>query len=288
MATQDTIDPVMQIFQLSPFGILFFNSSERITWANNKVEDYFGQPATELIGKSMDNLSGDGIKLSFERQDIIQVMSDREIWLKRYSQPLDPAVDSAIKVEYLIDITEYVNLQTERDRLVARLQDMMAVDPNSGLLTRKAMLQNLDLLVSRSRRYGNPLSVSIMEVTSPESPNQESPSQKSQGHQAPVAEVMIAVGQLLKDQMRWADLINRDKKSIFTLVLPETSQDATLQMIRKIAAHLDKLPVPYDEGHKVTVKAHFGVASWQRHDDANMLLQRAEENLQATKAKAKN
>ena len=129
------------------------------------------------------------------------------------------------------------------------------------------MLQNLDPLVSRSRRYNNPLSVVVLSVagladynTLPTGPDAQ--------------QVLLAVGHLLKDQLRWADIISRSLSNEFVIVLPETSTEAAQKLIDKIRAHLVSLVIPGAPEKSYAIDARFGLAGWQKGDDAQQLLQR--------------
>ena len=160
-ATQTT-----QVLQLCPIGVLVTDSEKRITWANNTFEGYLGKTVKELLNKQVEDLFDreEGESAGYQTTFYLRADSNRqERWLKRISKPLTPGVADSNTVEFFIDITETRNLAEDRDRLVELVQEVGTFDPNSGLLTGRAIIQNLDLLVTRSRRYNNPLSVVVME-----------------------------------------------------------------------------------------------------------------------------
>lgn len=267
-ATQTT-----QVLQLCPIGVLVTDSEKRITWANNTFEGYLGKTVKELLNKQVEDLFDreEGESAGHQTTFYLRADSNRqERWLKRISKPLTPGVADSNTVEFFIDITETRNLAEDRDRLVELVQEVGTFDPNSGLLTGRAIIQNLDLLVTRSRRYNNPLSVVVMEIEKFE---------RGSGAALEADQVFLAVGQFLKDQLRWADLISRNEENQFLLVLPETPKEATTKLIEKIDNHLEGLTVPYAEGEKITVKVKFGMASWEKGDDGKLLLSRAQESL---------
>ena len=267
-ATQTT-----QVLQLCPIGVLVTDSEKRITWANNTFEGYLGKTVKELLNKQVEDLFDreEGESAGYQTTFYLRADSNRqERWLKRISKPLTPGVADSNTVEFFIDITETRNLAEDRDRLVELVQEVGTFDPNSGLLTGRAIIQNLDLLVTRSRRYNNPLSVVVMEIEKFE---------RGSGAALEADQVFLAVGQFLKDQLRWADLISRKEENQFLLVLPETPKEATTKLIEKIDNHLEGLTVPYAEGEKITVKVKFGMASWEKGDDGKLLLSRAQESL---------
>ncbi|MDX2463692.1 MAG: diguanylate cyclase, partial [Porticoccus sp.] len=86
--------------------------------------------------------------------------------------------------------------------------------------------------------------------------------------------------QLLRDQMRWADLVGRLDSGQFVFVLPETDKEAAISLANKIASQLNALKVTVDDQLSVEPQACFGVASWEKGDDIRLLLERSNEATQ--------
>jgi diguanylate cyclase (GGDEF)-like protein len=184
---------------------------------------------------------------------------------ERWLQCRDQAVDRGA-AKYFVDVTELRRVQALQERIAGQLQELATIDPSTGLFTARALMQNLEPLVSRSRRYSNPLSVLVMSVTGTSA--------------GPVtSQVLLAVGCMLKDQMRWADIISRTGNSEFVMVLPETSGEQTQKLVDKIKTNLANLDVAEQGAKALSVDARFGVASWQKGDDAQQLLQRAQKEV---------
>ena len=154
-----------------------------------------------------------------------------------------------------IDASTEQQLRFERDRLEEDLQQLTTRDPVTGLPNRRALLQGLEPLISRSRRYSNPISLIKLRVD-------------GQGlDDAAQEEVWIKTGQLLKEQMRWADIIGRYDGSDFLLILPETPLDATETLASKLCEQMAQLD------SETKVQAYCGLTSWQKGDDATLMLQ---------------
>jgi diguanylate cyclase (GGDEF)-like protein len=187
-----------------------------------------------------------------------------------------PVVDDQQIVFYL-DVTDEEHLRTERNQLARLLDQHNTVDSVSGLLNHRGIMKGLDPLVSRSRRYENPLSIVTMTVTN--FPDVED----SYGHIA-VDKMTLVISQLLRDQLRWADLIGRDDSGDFVFVLPETDQKAAISLANKVADQLNDLSIPVDDINTSKPQACFGVASWTRGDDSTQLLNRSN-NAAATASK---
>jgi len=269
MGNQIDVTNLTQILQLSPTGVIVSGDDGRITWVNRTFEQILGKSFTDLQGLRMVDIAEINLTEMIYGVEAYQILTGpnrEERWFSRQTQQLVSDATNTQTVEYLTDITNVKSLYKERDLLAAQLQEIAPIDPNSGLLTEKAIMQNVDLLISRSRRYENPLSVIVMAVNSVK-PDIE------------ICHVMRSIGQLLKDQMRWADLICRVKDSQFLLVLPETDTIATEKLVLKINAHLSSLSVPYSEGAPASVDAGFGMSSWVKGDDRTILIDRAMEAL---------
>ena len=80
---------------------------------------------------------------------------------------------------------------------------------------------------------------------------------------------------LLSDQTRWADLVGCNANQDFILALQETTQDAALVLVDKLAAQIKRL----NESADSPVSACFGVTQCQKNDDAVSMLERAESAL---------
>jgi diguanylate cyclase (GGDEF)-like protein len=152
--------------------------------------------------------------------------------------------------------------------MAQQLEQHNTVDAISGLLNDQAINKGLEPLISRSRRYQNPLSVVTMTIT-----NLEDIGAKS--GQVAADRIIVSVSQLLRDQMRWADLVGRLDSGQFIFVLPETDREAAVALANKIAAALNELQVTVEDDTHVIPEACFGVTAWSKGDDSRLLLQRS-------------
>lgn len=107
----------------------------------------------------------------------------------------------------------------------------------------------LERELSRCRRYGSPLSLLVLQL--------------AESDAEAVRQQELALR--LRDCLRWVDLIARDGRGEFVLVLPETGETALDALRDKLAANLaGEFPA-----------LALGAAAWSRGDDAWLLLQRA-------------
>lgn len=259
------LNQATQALDFVPVGVLLLNQERQIIWANAASQVFLGLPAAELAVKNFSQITASVLQRVVGQEGVFYVAAAgerAERWLQCRDQPVEQG-----EVKYLTDVTELRRLQGQQDRIAHQLQELATLDPGTGLFTPRALMQNLEPLVSRSRRYNNPLSVVVMSVAGLADFN-------NRPHGPNAQQVLLAVGHLLKDQLRWADIISRSSNNEFVMVLPETSTDSAQKLVEKIRARLASLAIPTAPEKSYAIDARFGVASWQKGDDAQQLLQR--------------
>lgn len=263
-----------ETLQNAPFGILVINEHQHIVWLNKACADFLNIDADRWIGKPVNVISHDGLKSVITTPDGIVSAKTRqhgERWFKCWHQPLQIANASAGCSYFLIDVTDSVKLSEECDRINHELEAKSTRDPLTGLLNRRGLMQILETQVSRSRRYNNPLSLIRMKIAGYE---------YREGPAISKDQVLMAIGHILHDQLRWADITGRLDDEDFLLILPETENNATKILVEKIKAQLEDLSVGRKE-QKIVIKMSFGIASWIKGDDQGKLLERAEQVMAA-------
>jgi diguanylate cyclase (GGDEF)-like protein len=255
----------------APLGILILDGAGRISWLNKALESLLGLDGREVLGRDAASVQSPWRERLFSPEPLLRLQAGSERpahWLQTWT-----ARGAAGTVHYYADITDLHAVQEERDRLYAELAQHDTRDAVTGLPNRQALLQGLEPLVSRSRRYQNPLSVIRLRLDNLRDLDAE--------HGKPSGEkALIAVAQMLKDQLRWADLIGRFDNDEFLLVLPETDAGAADRLMDKLHRHLAGLKPAGADGRELRLLAQFGTASWQPGDDRAKLLRRAREQLE--------
>ncbi len=173
-----------------------------------------------------------------------------------------PGPDNS-QARIFVEISEQVRLQQAHAALDEKLRRDTLTDAVTGLLNERGLILALEPQVARSRRYDRPMAVIMLAFD------------HHSGRQA----MLTDVARLLKDQLRWADLIGCTERREFILVLPETSAEAALGLTDKLAQQLAELaPGAGNDG------VCFGVAGWRKSDSASTLLKRAAQALTGTRA----
>ncbi|HHJ80848.1 MAG TPA: diguanylate cyclase [Candidatus Tenderia electrophaga] len=271
--TQITLSDMQDALQNSPIGIILMDEAGNIQWHNNSLEQLLDVTTEQLSGKAIADLPKElSSVLVSPPETILLQHGDVQRWLHCHSQI---SADGK-RTQFYIDITTEQRLRLERDRLEEDLQQLTTRDPVTGLPNRRALLQGLEPLISRSRRYGNPLSLIKLHVElSGLEPQEEVKYQE---------EAWMKVGQLLKEQMRWADIIGRYDGPEFLLILPETPADATETLAEKLCEMVDQLKLMSDANQAIQIKPYCGLTSWKKGDDANLMLQHISSSINDAKA----
>ncbi len=253
----DSIDLTLalQLLQSGPTGILLVNGQGRIRWLNETLLGWLGMTSAELVGKDLHTLPHPELQqllLCGERLHL-QPHLGPERWLSCKQVALDGRPSHSLVVHYFLD-------DTPQEHLSHQLREQSLSDTLTGLPNRRALMLALEPQVSRCRRYNSQLSVVLMAINGSGGPDNNT-----------LDTQRLAVSRLLKDQLRWADLIGCSDEGEFILVLPETSEDDAQKLVQKLSGQLTQL-----HGNNVSrFSACFGIAAWRKSDDASALLRRA-------------
>jgi diguanylate cyclase (GGDEF)-like protein len=155
------------------------------------------------------------------------------------------------------DISRLIELEELRDTLNEELSRNILTDRLTGLLNQRGVMLALEPQVARSRRYNSPMAVVMMDVRGSEDDNQ----------------TRLHIARLLKDQLRWADLVGCTEQGEFILVLPETTPDAAFRLTDKLTQRVQEIAVTELGGQPL--ETCYGITGWQRSDNADTLLKRA-------------
>lgn len=265
-----TLTAVQDALKSAPIGILLIGPDGDIQWHNDTLPTILDISTEQLANQSLSELDSELQGVLIDPPDtIFHQNGDQQTWLRCNRQ----TQEDGSRVHFYVDISEEQQLRIERDQLAEDLQQLTTRDSVTGLPNRRALLQGLDPLVSRSRRYGNPLSIVKLNVGITGNPNEEIQ-----------ISAWMQVAQMLKDQMRWADIIGRYDGSDFLLILPETPQEAAEQLSEKLCQIIQEKTFSAEDGSEIEVTPYCGITGWTKGDDATLMLQRVSDEVNAAKA----
>ena len=259
----------------------------RITMATDNV-NVANQSILESCSSSLLRLDADGSILSISH-DLCQIAGiDPEKASGETAATLGPILDQLLKSESNAEITStdghlyhfthttmsdrqrsetlhvftnistVVDLHRENQRLQEEAKQLQLIDQDTSLLTKRALLLILEAQVSRCRRYETPLSIIMLDM------NYDTDS-------TDLKLKLLKISRMLKDQLRWSDMISRSADNQFTIILPETEHQACISLVNKLKDTIKQ----WNESFSVS----FGLTEWEKGVNASDLLSRCEVNL---------
>ncbi|HHC71318.1 MAG TPA: diguanylate cyclase [Thiotrichales bacterium] len=240
-----------------PMAVVVLDAAGRVRWASDGVEGFLGVAAADLVGRDAALLEREELAALWEPDEWIALSPGGKPTLFHRFERVG---EEGERILFLQPVPELVELQREVISLKEQIASLNLTDAETGLFSQRALNLILEPQVARSRRYDNPLSVIVMAVELAEG----------------VEEGFRRVAQQLKEQLRWADLVGRDRWGRFVLILPETTRDAAAALAGKISRRLRE--------SGLVSECRAGLAEWRKQDSASGLLQRAAESLLAEAA----
>ena len=268
-------DPMSILAQL-PEALVISNDKQSIVWCNAVFENIVGSQLDDIKQKNLDKVLQTSLSPAQESKNTYCGIVGRDKtqrWYEKKSFTLSLKNEPAtIQAFLMVDISEQILTQIENKKLQDKLEQLTTIDAISGLLNKRAMLQSLEPLVSRSRRYDNPLSLVAINLLNLAALHE------NQGQEI-ADQSVLALSHLLRDQLRWADIVCRYNNDEILIILPETSHQDALNLANKILGHINELEIEDNNGTQIKLDACYGVASWQKGDDSHMLIERVKNSL---------
>jgi diguanylate cyclase (GGDEF)-like protein len=144
------------------------------------------------------------------------------------------------------DITDRKKIQDEVERL-------SQVDVLTNLANRRHFMVLAEQEMSRTRRYGGPLSALMLDVDFFKKIND------TYGHKAGDA-VLSMLGERCRNTLRTIDIAGRIGGEEFAFLLPQTLPEKAAEVAERLRRSIADLPVELDDGRLLSVTVSIGVA----------------------------
>ncbi|MGQ0659112.1 MAG: diguanylate cyclase domain-containing protein [Chromatiales bacterium] len=272
--TDDTrLDPpldAVSALATLPVGVFISDAGGRIAWVNDTLCDQLGAAREALIGLERSALPARKT-LSLSRTVEWLHTPGREGATERRFECITHRLEGFPgSIGCVIEVSRYDAFKQPR-QFHPELKDPGKLDPMTGLLDQTTMRQELIAQVSRSRRYHNPLSVVLIRLLDDAT------------HVEAVTDIQKqrltkGISKMLKEKLRWVDIVGCWDKDAFMLMLPETALEPASKLVRKTESYLVKLRQGEERAGGVSMTVAVGVAEWTKGDDVNALLTRVENN----------
>ena len=262
-------DEVLALFNSLPVGIFLADENGIILWVNNTLCNQFRVIPEDLIGRKRQALSAHRVltlSKSVDRFYVPSLPDKSDRWLECITGKINLSPGAIVEAGCVTDITHHRQLR-KHQVLGLEQRDPGSIDPLTGLLNEKAVMQRLAAEVSRSRRYRNPLSLLMIHVIDAvETDN----ALELTSTEAPLRQI----GQLLTDRLRWVDIAGRWSHGDILLVLPETNLRGATHLAEKLYADIMALSSPDDFGIEGQTAIRIAITHWRKGDDAMRLISR--------------
>jgi len=169
-------------------------------------------------------------------------------------------------------------------RVQVEIEQLAGLDALTGVASRSRFDHVAQNEWQRARRNGQPLSVLVCDVDHFEQFNERL------GQDAGDLCLKKLAGLLVGQLKRPSDLAARYSGKAFAIMLPDTSLDGAVRVAEACRASLERLALSHPSPERRVVTMSIGVASSVPAEDAGLetLLERADEALEAAKARGRN
>lgn len=241
-----------------PAGVALTDNEDRVIWLNDAFADMIDVSAAATIGLSIGNLPLPTLQKHRQGDEYPQ-NEDYEIAVKDrlvvISQPFKTKQVHG-RILMLVDrghaLVSFINAISNGN--------VSAVNDN-GMLTNAALRHRLEIEISRSRRYMNPLSCIIIRFN-----------ERIKDRHVSLVDVQQETAGMLKSQLRWVDVLGVWDNSALVIVLPETNEIAATILSSKLQLKIENEWSLED----ALLPIHWGVSCWRKGDDINRLVKRAD------------
>jgi two-component system cell cycle response regulator len=164
--------------------------------------------------------------------------------------------------------------------LLAEQERLATIDTLTGLCNRRAFQQQMAIEISRSTRYGVPLSLLLMDVDHFKAIND------GHGH-AGGDRVLSALGALLREQLRVPDITARWGGEEFVAALPNTDLTGAGVAAERLRAAVAGVVVRHGNV-QIPVTISIGVSALANGESLEGLTERADQAMYAAKVRGRN
>jgi diguanylate cyclase (GGDEF)-like protein len=158
-------------------------------------------------------------------------------------------------IPILKSLADYAAIALENARYIQRIHELTITDDCTALYNARHLNFVLDAEIYRSTRYGYEFSVIFLDLDHFKQVND------TYGHLYG-SKLLWMIGDIIKGHLRLIDYAFRYGGDEFVVLLPQTSKQNSLMMVRRLKDLLNSKTFFTDENLNIKVTASFGVASF--------------------------
>lgn len=213
-------------------------------------------------------------------------LGDRRIGLLNVSDKAGGGAYDEIDLSLIESIAPQMALALDRaewQEKATEFQLMSITDPLTGLLNRRYLQERLNEELSRSKRYGYPMSFMMIDIDDFKHYNDRN------GHQEGDHALQLTA-HCLKSSLRLADVASRYGGEEFCILLPQTALDEAAVIAERIRQMIQSTAYPHGKGQpKGSVTASIGLSSFSKYlDTPEAIIRAADRALYHAKSQGKN
>jgi len=253
---------------------------------NEQLARVTGRTAEELAGCAFDGLvaESDRSRLQstfleiftqgFSRVEISLLAAEGELRsfdLSGYRLDLS---EGSVVVGLGLDISRRIELENQ-------LRQLATTDSLTGLPNRRHFLELAEAELERSKRYGHPFSLLMLDIDWFKDIND------THGHDVG-DQALATLGRITSETLRQEEILGRLGGEEFAVLLPETGLEGAMTAAERLRRAIARTPIDGDQG-TVGITVSVGVAPWGGDEEPlESLLTRADEGLYAAKDRGRD
>ncbi len=269
MTDQDKIPAILQqpsVINEINIGIVTCNMEDIIEWVNPYFCELLSVTNDEITGSPIANLMDMDPLLPANANFRIRVKTheNKELWLACVQMRVNDKTQNNIIVRYFTDISDLQRRQPLR-QMVSSGYDVTRLDTDTGTLNRRAIIQELNNQISRTRRYSNPLSAILLQF--PSHTDMQNDEHKK---------YLQTMASAINENLRWVDIIGSLSAGKFLIILPESNGSAVAHAWKKIDESIQKLALENGQSENAY---QVNYSAWKQDNNADEMVQRLETSL---------
>ncbi len=172
-------------------------------------------------------------------------------------------------------------LTKERAKMLGKLQNLAITDGLTKLYNSRHFYNQLDVEVGRSRRYGHPLALLLLDIDHFKEFND------AHGH-LEGDKILVFIGLNIQDCLRAMDSAYRYGGEEFTVILPETNGEEARTVAERIRRKIASAAHAPGSDTNISITISVGVTEYISGEQASAFVQRADQAMYASKDKGRN
>ncbi|AAC06416.1 GGDEF domain-containing protein [Aquifex aeolicus] len=228
------------------------------------------------ISKDLKFLSGiiKGVaKKEFSKTDLLRENAMR-------SKDKDSEIyELKVAVIKMIETLKKILIETSKEKTL--YERMALTDPLTGLYNRRVFTEMAEKELAKAKRYGYNFSILMIDIDNFKKIND------TYGHD--VGDLVLKkISEILKRNVRGADLVARFGGEEFIVMLSNTNLNGAVKKAEQLRRMIEQTPIELPNGEKLRVTVSIGVSTYRGHESLEELIKEADQALYEAKRKGKN